>query len=159
MIGDAIGTDTEGMEYMRIERQFGWIDDFETDGTDDTIMKDLLAEALIETEGFARLDDWARVWVRHRDVFVGEKRSKFFVGVPHVMVKMADLGVTPRMAALGTPRSTSSGMCISPVGIVNACNPEQVARQAYNIASLIHMHERAWCTTAPRRWRPRWPRR
>ena len=45
------------------------------------------------------------------------------------------------MAALGTPRSTSSGMCISPVGIVNACNPEQAARQAYNIASLIHMHE------------------
>lgn len=141
LIGDAIGTDTEGMEYMRIERQFGWIDDFESDGTDDTIMKDLLAEALIETDGFARLDDWARVWVRHRDVFVGEKRGKFFVGVPHVMTKMADLGVTPRMAALGTPRSTSSGMCISPVGIVNACNPEQAARQAYNIASLIHMHE------------------
>lgn len=141
LIGDALGADTEGMEYTRIERQFGWIDDFAGDGTDDTIMKDLLAEALIGTDGFATIDDWGRVWVEHREVFVGEKRGTFFVGVPHVMMKMADLGVTPRMAALGTPRSTSSGMCISPVGIVNACNPEQAARQAYHLAGLIHMHE------------------
>ena len=42
-----MGTDTEGMEYTRIESRLGWVDDFSGDGTDDTVMKDLLVEALI----------------------------------------------------------------------------------------------------------------
>jgi ADP-ribosylglycohydrolase len=36
-------------------------------------------------------------------------------------------------------------MCISPIGIVNACNPRQAALQAYNVASLIHIHDVAFC--------------
>lgn len=36
-------------------------------------------------------------------------------------------------------------MCISPVGIVNACNPRQAAEQAYNLASLIHIHDVSFC--------------
>ena len=36
-------------------------------------------------------------------------------------------------------------MCISPVGIVNACNPQQAADQTYNLASLIHVHDVSFC--------------
>ena len=36
-------------------------------------------------------------------------------------------------------------MCIAPVGIVNACNPRQAADQAYNLASLIHIHDVSFC--------------
>lgn len=36
-------------------------------------------------------------------------------------------------------------MGISPVGIVNACNPRQAAEQAYSVASLIHIHDVAYC--------------
>lgn len=36
-------------------------------------------------------------------------------------------------------------MSISPVGIVNACNPTQAALQAYAIASLIHVHDVGFC--------------
>lgn len=36
-------------------------------------------------------------------------------------------------------------MCISPVGIVNACNSAQAAQQAYNLASLIHVHDVGYC--------------
>jgi ADP-ribosylglycohydrolase len=36
-------------------------------------------------------------------------------------------------------------MCISPVGIVNACHPAQAALQAYNLASLIHVHDVGFC--------------
>ena len=49
------------------------------------------------------------------------------------------------MAALGNMPSSSSAMCISPIGIVNACNPRQAALQAYNVASLIHIHDVAFC--------------
>jgi len=36
-------------------------------------------------------------------------------------------------------------MCISPVGIVNACRPAQAALQAYNLAGLIHVHDVGFC--------------
>src|SRR5205814_1204972 len=49
LIGDAMGTPSEGLEPDEIERRFGWIDRFSGDGTDDSIMKYLLADALIAT--------------------------------------------------------------------------------------------------------------
>ena len=46
LIGDAMGTPTEGRTYLEIERDLGWLDNFETDGTDDTILRDILADTL-----------------------------------------------------------------------------------------------------------------
>ena len=39
LIGDAMGTPTENLEPDEIQHAFGWVDDFEGDGTDDSIMK------------------------------------------------------------------------------------------------------------------------
>ena len=64
LIGDAMGTPSEGMDFQDIEKKFGWIDDFSSDGTDDTVMKSLLADALIRTGGYAGADEWAEVWRR-----------------------------------------------------------------------------------------------
>lgn len=144
LIGDAIGTPTEGKHYRDIEAQHGWVDDFHCDGTDDTVMKTLLAEALVRTEGYATLDDWAQVWLDDWDAIFGPKLGKFFVSVVHTAQKVKRHSV-PRMAALGNMPSSSSAMCISPVGIVNACHPVQAARQAYNLASLIHVHDVGYC--------------
>jgi ADP-ribosylglycohydrolase len=36
-------------------------------------------------------------------------------------------------------------MCISPVGIVNACHPRRAALQAYNLAALIHEYDVGFC--------------
>jgi ADP-ribosylglycohydrolase len=144
LIGDAIGTPTEGMDYRQIGSRFGWVDDFGGDGTDDTVMKVLLAEALIRTGGYATLDDWAQVWLDHWGSIFGPKLGKFFVSVVHTAQKLR-LYAVPRMAALGNMPSSSSAMCISPVGIVNACNPRQAAQQAYNLGSLIHTHDVGFC--------------
>jgi ADP-ribosylglycohydrolase len=144
LIGDAIGTPTEGKHYRDIEAQYGWVDDFDCDGTDDTVMKTLLAEALIRTEGYATLDDWAQAWLDSWDAIFGPKMDKFFVSVVHTAQKIRRHSV-PRMAALGNMPSSSSAMCISPVGIVNAGSPAQAAQQAYNLASLIHVHDVGYC--------------
>ena len=144
LIGDAIGTPTEGKHYRDIEAQYGWVNDFDCDGTDDTVMKTLLAEALIRTEGYATLDDWAQAWLDSWDAIFGPKLNKFFVSVVHTAQKIRRHSV-PRMAALGNMPSSSSAMCISPVGIVNAGNPAQAALQAYNLASLIHVHDVGYC--------------
>lgn len=144
LIGDAIGTPTEGMSYLEIEEKFGWVADFDGDGTDDTIMKYLLAEALIRTDGYASYDDWAQVWLDNWDEIFGDKVGKFFQSVLHTAAKLREHSI-PRMAALGNMPSSSSAMCIAPVGIVNACNPRQAAEQAYNLASLIHIHDVSFC--------------
>lgn len=144
LIGDAIGTPTENVPYPKIEEQFGWVADFDCDGTDDTVMKYLLAEALIRTEGYATYDDWAQVWLDQWEDIFGDKVGKFFQSVLHTAVKLRRHSI-PRMAALGNMPSSSSAMCISPVGIVNAGNPRQAAEQAYNLASLIHIHDVSFC--------------
>lgn len=144
IIGDAMGTPTEGKTYQFIEQHFGWVSDFDSDGTDDTVMKNLLAEALIRTDGYADLDDWAAVWLENWETIFGSKMAKFFMSVLHTAHKLRRHAV-PRMAALGNMPSSSSAMCISPVGIVNACNPRQAASQAYNLASLIHGYDVSFC--------------
>ena len=144
IIGDAMGEPAEGKAYQEIERDFGWIDDFDGGGTDDTVLRDLLAEALIRTGGYAMLDDWAQVWLDNWDTIFGPKVGKFFISVLHTARKMRIQGV-PRMAALGSIPCSSSAMCMAPVGIVNACNPRQAAFQAYNLASLINVHDAGFC--------------
>ena len=144
IIGDAMGEPSEGKSYQDIERDFGWTDSFDGGGTDDTILRDLLAEALIRTGGYATRDDWAQVWLDHWDTIFGPKVGKFFISVLHTARKVRIQGV-PRMAALGSIPCSSSAMCMAPAGIVNACNPRQAAIQAYNLASLINVHDAGFC--------------
>jgi len=144
LIGDAIGTPSEGKDYRDIEARLGWLDDFTSDGTDDTVMRNLLAEALIRTGGYATLDDWAQVWLDHWSDIFGVKLLKFFVSVVHTAQKLKHHAV-PRMAGMGNMPSSSSAMGIAPVGIVNACNPRQAALQAYSLAGLIHIYDVGFC--------------
>jgi len=144
LIGDAIGTPTEGKDYREIEARWGWLSDFTSDGTDDTVMRNLLAEALIRTGGYATLDDWAQVWIDHWSDIFGVKLPKFFISVVHTAQKLKH-HVVPRMAGMGNMPSSSSAMGIAPVGIVNACNPRQAALQAYSLASLIHIYDVGYC--------------
>ena len=144
LIGDAMGTPSEGLEPDEIERRFGWIDRFAGDGTDDSIMKYLLADALIATDGHANADDWAAEWLRRPESIGGGKLDRFFASVLHSAAKLR-YGLVPRRVALGNMPSSSSAMSIAPVGIVNAGNPRAAAAQAQEIASLLHVDEPAFC--------------
>src|SRR3984957_15551930 len=144
VIGDAMGTPTENLEPTQIEERFGWVESFEGDGTDDTIMRDLLAAALIRTGGFADADSWAEEWRDHREAIFGTKVGRFFPSVLHAAAKLR-FGYLPRSIAEGTMPSSSSAMAIAPVGIVNAGNPRAAAAQAMEIASLIHVTDVAFC--------------
>jgi len=144
LVGDAMGTPTENMDYDDIEKRFGWVDDFDSDGTDDTVMKNLLADALLATGGYATLDDWAAQWMEQYGEIFGDKVGKFFQSVLHTAAKLKSHAL-PRTAALGNMPSSSSAMCISPVGVVNACNPQAAAAQAYGLAGLIHQQDVGFC--------------
>lgn len=144
VIGDAMGSPTELLEPDEIERRFGWVDTFEGDGTDDSIMRDLLAAAVIATGGYANADDWAAEWRRQHATIVGDKVGRFFSSVLHASDKL-HRGYPPRAIATGTMPSSTSAMSIAPVGIVNAGHPRAAAAQAMEIASLIHVTDVAFC--------------
>jgi ADP-ribosylglycohydrolase len=144
VVGDAMGTPTEALEPAEIEARFGWVDSFEGDGTDDTLMCKLLIDALVETGGRANSDDWARKWLDNQPLIFGEKMGRFFQSVLHGVRKL-HYGVAPRRVFEGNMPSSSSAMAIAPVGIVNAGNPRAAAAQATEIAGLIHNGENGFC--------------
>ncbi len=144
VIGDAMGSRTEFLEPEEIRKRFGWVDTFEGDGTDDVIMRDLLADALVKTDGNATADDWAMEWKLGRATIFGEKADRFFPSTLHMAEKIAR-DYPPQLLAVGTMPSSTSAMSIAPVGIVNAGNPDAAARQASEIASLMHVTENAFC--------------
>ena len=144
VIGDAMGAPSEGKSPAEIEDRFGWLDDFESGGTDDTILRDVLAGTLIRTSGYATIDDWAADWLVAWDTIFGPKQNRFFISVLHTARRLRVQG-EPRLAALGNIPCSSSAMCIAPVGLVNACNPAQAAAQATHLASLINVQDAGFC--------------
>jgi ADP-ribosylglycohydrolase len=144
VIGDAMGSPTELLEPEEIEQRFGWVDSFEGDGTDDVIMRDLLAEAMLKTGGYATADDWAAEWKENHAIILGEKSNRFFPSILHAVDKVVR-NYPPQLLAVGTMPSSTSAMAIAPVGIVNAGHPAAAAAQATEIASLVHVTENAFC--------------
>jgi ADP-ribosylglycohydrolase len=142
-VGDAMGAPTEGMHPEDIEARFGWLEEFTGDGTDDSLMATLLADALLASGGHAGADEWAAQWVGQRDRMLA-KKDRFFPSVLHTAEKLA-YGFPPRRVAAGTMPSSSSAMCIWPVGLVDAGDPRAAAAQAYALAALIHVGEVDFC--------------
>src|SRR5260370_18814869 len=77
VIGDAMGTPTENIEPAELGERFCWVESFEGDGTDDTIMRDLLAAALIRTHRFADADRWAEQWREQQDRLFDSQIRRF----------------------------------------------------------------------------------
>lgn len=134
-IGDAMGAPAENKTYQEIIAQFGEITDFSGSGTDDSALKHILCDAIERTSGYPSADAWAEAWMNKREMFRG---GLFWTPVMNTFWKVSAEGISPREAGLGNMVSSSSAMCISPMGIINACNPRQAALETYELAGLIH---------------------
>ncbi len=145
-VGDAMGTPTEGLSAAEINESFGWVTEFHGAGTDDTLLASVLAKVLVDTQGAARADDWAAELCKERPRIL-DKQQYFFASVLHLLEKLRR-GYRPSEVALGNMPSSSSAMCIWPVSLVNAADPESAGRQAYDLASLIHVAPVDHCADA-----------
>lgn len=139
LIGDAMGGPTEGMHYKDIQAKFGTITSLiEYKGrpagyaTDDSALKHMLCKAILRRGGRPSCVDWAEVWLEDMDL------RMFIAPVVNSYNKMFVMGVQPREAGRGNHVSNSSAMCISPIGIIDACNPHLAALDAYDLSQLIH---------------------
>jgi ADP-ribosylglycohydrolase len=140
LIGDAMGAPVEGWRYERIIAEKGYISDFEGGGTDDSIIKLILCEALLENGGHATADDFAESFLRHADDY-----KWFFVPVRNMFHKIQDGHALPVDAGRDNTASSSSAMSVAPIGIVNACDPRTAAAEAYETSGLIHSGSCAFC--------------
>jgi len=135
-IGDAMGAPAENLTYQEITETFGEITDFSGYGTDDSAMKHILCDAIQRAGGYPTADAWAEEWLAQEDLFL--KRRLFWIPVMNGFWKIRGQDVTPREAGHGNMASSSSAMCISPMGIINAGDPRQAALETYDVASPIH---------------------
>ena len=135
-IGDAMGAPVENMPYQQIIDTFGELTDFTGYGTDDSAMKHILCDAIRRGGGYPTADTWVEEWLAQEELFL--KRHLFWIPVMNGFWKIRGQGVAPREAGHGNMASSSSAMCISPVGIINAGNPRQAALETYDLASPIH---------------------
>ena len=135
-IGDAMGAPAEGKTYAEIEEKYGEITGFAGSGTDDSALKHILIDAIVASGGYPTADAWADQWLVQEELFL--RGRLFWIPVMNSFWKLRGEAITPREAGRGTMASSSSAMCISPMGIINAGDPRQAAVETYEVASLIH---------------------
>jgi ADP-ribosylglycohydrolase len=133
LIGDAMGAPVEGWNYAEIEKKHGEVNDFDGEGTDDSAIRRILMEAIFEHQGYVSADEFAASFLRHP-----QYTRLFYIPVLNMYHKIKDELVLPVYAGMGNMQSSSSAMCIAPMGIINACNPRQAALETYDVAGLIH---------------------
>ena len=141
LIGDAMGAPVEGKSFQEIEEEFGKIDDFEGEGTDDSIVKLILCQAIIENGGYISADEWAESFLENKKKFY----NLLYIPVKNMIHKIESKLTLPVYAGLGNMHSSSSAMGISPMGLINACNPRQAALETYDVAGLIHAGDSTFC--------------
>lgn len=135
-IGDAMGQPVEGKTFRDIEKEFGRVEDFKGAGTDDSLLKHLLCQAIFDGGGYVTVDDWARVW--RREMTKPEVYRWLFIPVRNAWKKLHAENVKPRDCGSGNMASSSSAMCIAPMGIINAGSPREATLEAWQVASIIH---------------------
>ncbi len=134
-IGDAMGAPAENKTYQEIIADYGEISDFSGSGTDDSALKHILCDAIELSEGYPTADAWAEAWMDQKDMF---RKGMFWIPVMNSFWRVSAENISPRQAGEGNMSSSSSAMCISPMGIINAANPRQAALETYEVAGLIH---------------------
>jgi ADP-ribosylglycohydrolase len=136
VIGDAMGAPVEDWGYKEIEEKVGEVSDFSGTGTDDSAIRIILCDAILQNEGYVTADEFAAAFLRNSQYY-----KLFYIPVLNMYHKIEEGFVLPVYAGLGNMQSSSSAMAISPMGIINACNPRQAAIETYDVAGLIHAGE------------------
>ncbi|MGH2370342.1 MAG: ADP-ribosylglycohydrolase family protein [Chloroflexota bacterium] len=146
LIGDAMGAPTEGKTYQQIQERFGpsGVTDFEGVGTDDTAIREQLIDAIFKAGGDVTCDHFAQSFIDHR----ARNYRLWFIPVRNAFHKF-DAGLRlPAYAGWDNMQSSSTAMSISPMGIINACDPRRAALETLDVASVIHNGASGFCRDA-----------
>lgn len=140
LIGDAMGAPVENWTYQAIEQKYGVLDTFAGAGTDDSAVKLIICEALLENGGHITADELAASFLKNEKYY-----NLFYIPVRNMFHKIKDELSAPIDAGYGNMQSSSSAMAISPMGLINACDPRRAARETFEVATLIHSGPASFC--------------
>jgi len=148
MIGDAMGAPVETWDYPKIIEQYGpqGITDFEGVGTDDTLIREQLIDAIIVNDGHVTCDEFAESFIKFRET----NFRKWWTPVRNMFHKVDSKVTLPVDAGWGNMHSTSSAM--APRGPV-PCMESHASSSGINAASSAN-HTRAGCGTHSSKSRP-----
>ena len=149
-IGDAMGGPVEGLHYKEIEKRHGKVRELlpyqaknrawgrgmvPGSYTDDTHLKHIVCEAVIRIGGVPTPDDIARQFIEyyHTAPIIGSggERPKVFMEDFY----WRSIYREHKMMYGGGPLMASQ-IIIAPIALVNACDPEQAARDAFYAAYM-----------------------
>ena len=147
-VGDAMGAPVEGWHYTAIREKYGVVDDLIPDFavslpgrkkvsyqcTDDTVLRNLIVKAIVKRKGRITAYDLAETWLAEMD----PAKTNYLDMV--AFMKLAS-GFPPREVGEGLPVCISATLGIAPIGIVNACDPQSAALDAFDVASLSQWRE------------------
>lgn len=140
-VGDALGAGVEGWPYEQIREEYGKVDEFKryytpysksTPGavTSDSTLRQYVCLALLEKEGRISptdLSDVLQVHLNPDRVWLNGE----------IVVKKLSAGVNPWEVGRGTVPDNKMTSAVTPIGVVNACNPEQAYQDGFNVASVL----------------------
>lgn len=141
-IGDALGAPAEGLSYEQVRDRYGRLEEFEpyshpfSDGepgsvTDDSTLRQYIAFAIAKHEGRITADEYANV--------LRTRLSLERTWVPEeITLKKLLAGVDPRRTGRGNIPTATLTAAITPIGVVNACDPQTAYNDAFLVASVHH---------------------
>jgi ADP-ribosylglycohydrolase len=160
-IANSMGDISEGLSYQEIDARYGFLHELLPQDKKEHVRKQpigydlkyyahhrpsgmtedgmerhrLLTTAVIEKKGRITVNDLAKVWARdiRTDKFgylLGPQDQVIYYSIL-AGIPPADIG---RYAAW--PGFIGTSKMIAPIGIINACNPEQAALDAYDVGRL-----------------------
>lgn len=147
-IGDAMGAPVEGWHYTAIKEKYGVLNNLVPDRgihltrvqgvayqyTDDTVLRNLIVKAIIKKNGRITAYDLAGTWLND----MAPNRTNALDTI--AFMKLAS-GCPAREVGEGLPICITATLGIAPIGIINACDPQNAALDAFDVASLSQWKE------------------
>ncbi|NLJ24221.1 MAG: ADP-ribosylglycohydrolase family protein [Firmicutes bacterium] len=100
--------------------------------TDDTYFQLLITKAIVKKMGRITADDLLEMWRDEADY------RRAWASLSNSYAKIVHTRIPAREIGIGNIPDNSSPMSIGPIGVINACNPQQAALDAYDVISLCH---------------------
>jgi ADP-ribosylglycohydrolase len=144
-ISNAIGAPVEGWTWERIEKTYGFLDRFVADPrvkggqpgwTEDGMERyKLMCSAIIRKGGRIAIDDLAREWTREIDP---AKFGRRLGSQDRIIYDLLKAGLPP--AEVGRyaqwPGFMGTAKMMQPLGLINACRPDEAAKDALDLARI-----------------------
>ncbi|MEM1582274.1 MAG: ADP-ribosylglycohydrolase family protein [Candidatus Bathyarchaeia archaeon] len=152
-VGSALGVPVEGWSIEQVQKTYGFVDrllprkNWPIGTTEDGIERArLMCNAIIDKGGRITANDLARAWIKY---IKPESFGPLMLPEDKIFYDLVKAGIPPGDAGryCSWPGIVSFARSCYPIGIINACNPEQAVIDAFDVGRLyqpLHGHGLDW---------------